>query len=64
LPGFGSAEDDAAVERDRQGLDELARHIQRGSVVTVQEYAAQLWPQPTAGGSINVIRKLGDTNPR
>jgi hypothetical protein len=41
-----------------QGLDELARLIQQGSVVTIQEYAAQLWPMPTEGGSISVIREL------
>ena len=47
-----------------RGLDELARYIQQGAVVTIQEYAAQLWPQPSAvGGSVSAIRKVEPSIP-
>ncbi len=38
------------------GLDELARHLQTGSVLMMQEYAAGLCGQGSAGARIDAIR--------
>ena len=41
-----------------RGLDELARHLQQGSVMAIQEYAPVLWPARPEGGVISAIRKI------
>lgn len=41
------------------GLDELARHLQTGSVLMVQEYATQIWSGAVSGPSIQAIRMVG-----
>ena len=41
------------------GLDELARHLQQGSVLCLQEYCGQIWPQRPAGPIITAIKKIG-----
>ena len=41
------------------GLDELARHLQTGRVLMVQEYAASVWAAPMQGPIISAIRRLG-----
>ena len=41
-----------------RGLDELARHLQQGGVLTVQEYAAAVWPGPLTGPAVTTIRKV------
>jgi len=41
-----------------RGLDELARHLQTGSVLMVQEFAADVWSLPPDGPRITAIRKL------
>jgi hypothetical protein len=41
-----------------RGLNELARHLQRGSVITVQEYAPRVWASPPPGSLIAAIRKV------
>ena len=43
-----------------RGLDELARHIQQGVVLSVQEYAPSIWPGRPEGQFITSIRQLGD----
>ena len=43
-----------------RGLDELARHLQQGVVVTVQEYASSLWPAAPAGPLVTSIQRVGD----
>lgn len=40
------------------GLDELARRIGEGTVVTILEYAAQVWPERPAGPAITSIKRL------
>ena len=40
------------------GLDELARHLQQGTVATIQEFAPAIWRQPAVGPSISNIRKI------
>ena len=40
------------------GLDELARHIQQGTVLAVQEYAAALWASPNGAPSVTAIRAV------
>lgn len=44
------------------GLDELARHLQRGSVLALQEYAASIWPAGQAGPAVTAIKRLGQEN--
>lgn len=39
-----------------QGLDELARRIGEGTVLAVQEYAAQVWPERPAGPLVRNIK--------
>ena len=41
-----------------RGLDELARHIQSGSVLTIEEFSAHVWPQPESGPVITKIEKI------
>jgi len=40
------------------GLDELARHLQTGNVLMIQEYAASAWPGHHSGPRVTAIRKL------
>lgn len=47
-----------------RGLDELARQFHQGSVVAVQEYAAEFWPSRPAGPIVSAIRRVGATNAR
>ena len=46
-----------------QTLTELARHLQQGAVLAVQEYAASVWPARPAGPIISAIRNLSATDP-
>lgn len=41
-----------------RGLDELARHLQQGTVIAIHEYAAPVWSQPGAGAMVSAIRKV------
>lgn len=41
-----------------EGLSELVRRIQDGSVIAIQEYAPSVWPQRPAGSIINSIKKV------
>ncbi|WP_263588668.1 hypothetical protein [Sphingopyxis sp. GC21] len=41
------------------GLGELVRRIQDGSVIRIQEYAAAIWPRRPVGAIINRIKRLG-----
>jgi hypothetical protein len=40
------------------GLDELARHIQQGAVLAVQEYAASLWATRSGQGLVTALRRI------
>jgi hypothetical protein len=40
------------------GLDELARHIQQGAVLTIQEHAKAIWPAALAGPGVTAIRNI------
>lgn len=40
------------------GLDELARHLQLGAVVSVQEHAPSLWPELPSEGVVTAIRRV------
>jgi hypothetical protein len=40
------------------GLDELARHLQQGSVVNVVEYSEKIWPQIGITVKITAISKI------
>ena len=42
-----------------EGLIELARHLQAGTVLALHEYAASVWPNGHAGPWIRSIRRLG-----
>lgn len=42
-----------------EGLGELIRRIQEGSVIRIQEYASSVWPRKPAGAIINSIKRLG-----
>jgi hypothetical protein len=42
------------------GLDELVARLQQGTVLMVQEYCDNVWPQRPAGGLITSIAKLGN----
>ena len=44
-----------------RGLDELARHIQSGTVLAIEEFSAQVWPQPESGPVITKIEKIEAT---
>lgn len=45
-----------------RGLDELARHLQQGSVVTVLEHTREIWPALPDGPVVSAIRKIGAVN--
>jgi len=40
------------------GLDELARHLQTGNVLMVQEYDPSIWPGQPGGPRVSAIRRL------
>jgi hypothetical protein len=42
-----------------RGLDELARQLQAGSVITITEFAPSLWPG-ASGPSVSAIRRIGE----
>lgn len=42
-----------------EGLSELVRRIQDGSVIRIQEYAPSIWPRKPIGAIINSIKRLG-----
>lgn len=42
-----------------EGLSELARHLQAGTVLALREYAASVWPKGHAMPWIRSIRRLG-----
>ena len=42
-----------------EGLSELVRRIQDGSVVAIQEYAASVWPRRPTGPIVTTIKRLG-----
>lgn len=42
-----------------EGLNELVRRIQDGSVLAVQEFAPSVWPQRPAGPVVTRIQRLG-----
>ena len=42
-----------------EGLSELARHLQAGTVLALHEYAASVWPNGHDGPWIRSIRRLG-----
>lgn len=44
-----------------EGLSELARHLQAGTVLALREYAASVWPKGHAVPWIRSIRRLGPT---
>ncbi len=44
-----------------EGLGELVRRIQEGSVIAIQEYAASVWPQRPVGPFVAAIKRLGPT---
>lgn len=46
-----------------EGLSELARHLQSGSVLALHEYAASIWPNGHDGAWIRSIRRLGQDRP-
>lgn len=41
-----------------RGLDELARHLQQGSVVNVVEFSERVWGVAVEGAMVNAINKL------
>jgi hypothetical protein len=41
-----------------RGLDELARRIKQGTVTTVLEYSAAIWPQPTEAAMVTAIKRI------
>ena len=47
-----------------EGLRELVRRIQDGSVILIQEYAASVWPRRPAGPIITSIKRLGNAPQR
>lgn len=40
------------------GLGELVRHLQQGTVLAIQEYSAQVWPDHPAGPVVTRISKI------
>lgn len=45
------------------GLVELARRIQQGMAVAIQEYAAPVWPDRPPGAIVTAIRRVGREQP-
>lgn len=41
------------------GLLELAKRLQQGAVLAIQEYAAAIWPRPPDGPIVTAIRRAG-----
>ncbi len=41
-----------------RGLDELTRHLQQGTVVAIQEYAASFWGRIAVGPVVTAIRLM------
>lgn len=41
-----------------KGLDELARHLQEGTVLVVQEYAESVWPNHAEGRLISAVNHV------
>lgn len=41
------------------GLGELARRLQQGSVVAIQEFSGRVWSQPGSGPIVTKIEKVG-----
>lgn len=41
-----------------EGLGELVRRIQDGSVIAIQEYAAAVWPQRPAGSVVTSVKRV------
>ena len=39
-------------------LTELVRHLQQGTVLAIQEYSPQLWPQRPHGAIVTAIKKV------
>jgi hypothetical protein len=46
------------------GLDELARRLQDGEVLAVQEYDAEVWPVRQAGPIVAAIRRIEGNDAR
>ncbi len=44
------------------GLDQLARHLQDGTVLAIQEYAASTWPERPSGPMVSAIHRVGRDN--
>lgn len=42
-----------------RGLDELAQRIKQGTVLTILEYAASVWPDAPQGPVVTAIRRVG-----
>jgi hypothetical protein len=42
-----------------QGLQEMARHLQQGTVLALQEYSRAIWPQRREGPMIASIKRIG-----
>jgi hypothetical protein len=40
------------------GLGELLRHLQQGTVLAIQEYCPQVWPQRPDGPVVTAIKKV------
>ena len=45
------------------GLGELVRHLQQGTVLAIQEYSAQIWPEHPAGPVVTRISKVEAERP-
>ena len=45
------------------GLGELVRHLQQGSVLAIQEYSARIWPEFPAGPVVTAINKVEAERP-
>ena len=41
-----------------RGLDALARHLQQGTVLAIQEYSEKVWPTSSPDGSVTRISKI------
>jgi hypothetical protein len=40
------------------GLQELARHLQSGSVLSLQEYSQRIWPERASGSVVSAITRM------
>lgn len=41
-------------------LSELLRHLQQGTVLAIQEYSSQVWPELPPGPFVTAINKVGE----